>query len=84
MQVLVSGDRDFIPALLRTRERGKRVAVCSMRNSASAAWVKGSLTRSPYVATHHSCSPARLLMGGLWGLRGEEAPHLEYRYGYPG
>ena len=31
----VSGDRDFIPALLRTRERGKRVAVCSMRNSAS-------------------------------------------------
>jgi len=25
--VLVSGDRDFIPALLRTRERGKRVAV---------------------------------------------------------
>jgi hypothetical protein len=30
--VLVSGDRDFIPALLRTRERGKRVAVCSMRN----------------------------------------------------
>ena len=33
--VLVSGDRDFMPALLRTRERGKRVAVCSMRNSAS-------------------------------------------------
>ena len=34
--VLVSGDRDFIPALLRTRQKGKRVAVCSMRNSASA------------------------------------------------
>ena len=33
--MLVSGDRDFIPALMRTRERGKRVAVCSMRNSAS-------------------------------------------------
>ena len=33
--VLVSGDRDFIPALVRTRQKGKRVAVCSMRNSAS-------------------------------------------------
>ena len=34
--VLVSGDRDFVPALVRTRQKGKRVAVCSMRNSASA------------------------------------------------
>jgi hypothetical protein len=33
--VLVSGDRDFVPALVRTRQKGKRVAVCSMRNSAS-------------------------------------------------
>ena len=33
--VLISGDRDFIPALVRTRQKGKRVAVCSMRNSAS-------------------------------------------------
>ena len=33
--VLVSGDRDFIPALVRTRQKGKRVAVCSMRNSVS-------------------------------------------------
>ena len=33
--VLLSGDRDFIPALLRTRQKGKRVAICSMRNSAS-------------------------------------------------
>ncbi|KAL1500252.1 hypothetical protein AB1Y20_012920 [Prymnesium parvum] len=33
--VLVSGDRDFMPALLRTRQKGKRVAVCSMLNSAS-------------------------------------------------
>ena len=32
--VLVSGDRDFIPALVRTRQKGKRVAICSMRNSA--------------------------------------------------
>ena len=33
--VLVSGDRDFIPALVRTRQKGKRVCVTSMRNSAS-------------------------------------------------
>lgn len=33
--VLVSGDRDFVPALVRTRGKGKRVAVCSMRGSAS-------------------------------------------------
>jgi uncharacterized LabA/DUF88 family protein len=33
--VLVSGDRDFIPALVRTRQKGKRVCVCSMRDSAS-------------------------------------------------
>ena len=30
--VLVSGDRDFIPALVRTRQKGKRVAIASMRN----------------------------------------------------
>eukprot|EP00965_Chrysotila_dentata_P042139 1397951-Pleurochrysis_carterae.AAC.6 len=34
--VLVSGDADFLPALVRTRQKGKRVAVCSMRNSAAA------------------------------------------------
>ena len=33
--VLVSGDRDFIPALVRTRQKGKRVCICSMRASAS-------------------------------------------------
>ena len=33
--VLVSGDRDFIPALVRTRQKGKRICVCSMRDSAS-------------------------------------------------
>ena len=33
--VLVSGDRDFVPALVRTRQKGKRVAVCSMRGSVS-------------------------------------------------
>ena len=36
--VLLSGDRDFIPALVRTRQKGKRVAVCSMRSSASGAY----------------------------------------------
>ena len=37
--VLVSGDRDFVPALVRTRQKGKRVAVCSMRSSASHDYV---------------------------------------------
>lgn len=31
--VLVSGDKDFMPVLQKTRLLGKRVAVCSMRNS---------------------------------------------------
>eukprot|EP00302_Diacronema_sp_CCMP2436_P041354 CAMPEP_0180034354 /NCGR_PEP_ID=MMETSP0984-20121128/29550_1 /TAXON_ID=483367 /ORGANISM="non described non described, Strain CCMP 2436" /LENGTH=224 /DNA_ID=CAMNT_0021959859 /DNA_START=1 /DNA_END=671 /DNA_ORIENTATION=- len=31
--VLVSGDRDFIPALVRARQRGRRIAIASMRNS---------------------------------------------------
>lgn len=30
--VLVSGDKDFMPALSRIRQKGKRVALCSMRN----------------------------------------------------
>ena len=36
--VLVSGDADFLPALVRTRQRGKRVAICSLRNSASSSF----------------------------------------------
>jgi len=31
--VLLSGDKDFMPAMLRTREKGKRVALCSLKNS---------------------------------------------------
>jgi uncharacterized LabA/DUF88 family protein len=31
--VLVSGDKDFVPALEKTRLLAKRVAICSMRNS---------------------------------------------------
>ena len=31
--VLVSGDKDFMPALEKTRMLGKKVAICSMRNS---------------------------------------------------
>jgi hypothetical protein len=31
--VLVSGDKDFIPALEKVRRLAKRVAICSMRNS---------------------------------------------------
>ena len=33
--VLLSGDKDFIPALSRIRQKGKRVALCSMRNCCS-------------------------------------------------
>lgn len=31
--VIITGDKDFIPALHKTRMKGKRVAVCSIRNS---------------------------------------------------
>ena len=31
--VIITGDKDFIPALQKTRLKAKRVAICSMRNS---------------------------------------------------
>lgn len=31
LAVLVTGDKDFMPALSRIRQRGKRIALCSMR-----------------------------------------------------
>eukprot|EP00966_Prymnesium_polylepis_P261136 6031926-Prymnesium_polylepis.1 len=33
--VLLSGDKDFMPALSRIRQKGKRVAICAMRNGCS-------------------------------------------------
>lgn len=33
--VLISGDKDFIPAMSRIRQKGKSVALCSMRNCCS-------------------------------------------------
>ena len=39
MAVLVSGDKDFIPALLRTREKGKRVCICSMRGATAREYI---------------------------------------------
>lgn len=33
--VLVTGDKDFMPALQRIRQRGKRVAICSMQGCCS-------------------------------------------------
>jgi len=33
--VIVTGDKDFIPALQKTRLKGKRTALCSMRNACS-------------------------------------------------
>jgi uncharacterized LabA/DUF88 family protein len=35
--VVVTGDKDFLPALQKTRMKGKNVAICSMRNSCNAA-----------------------------------------------
>lgn len=40
--VLVSGDKDFMPALARIRQKGKRVALCSMRNCCSRDLVEPS------------------------------------------
>lgn len=38
--VIVTGDKDFMPALRKTREKGKRVAICSMRNSCNKQLVR--------------------------------------------
>ena len=38
--VIVAGDKDFLPALQKTRLIGKRVAVCSMRNGCSKLLVE--------------------------------------------
>ncbi len=28
---MISGDKDFVPAVVRTRQKGKQVCICSMR-----------------------------------------------------
>ncbi len=33
LAVLVTGDKDFMPAMIRTRQKGKKVCLASMRNS---------------------------------------------------
>lgn len=33
---IITGDKDFIPAMQKTRLMGKRVALCSMRNGCNA------------------------------------------------
>jgi uncharacterized LabA/DUF88 family protein len=38
--VIVTGDKDFMPALSKTRQKGKRVAICSMRNSCNRDLVR--------------------------------------------
>ena len=35
--VILTGDRDFEPAMYRTRQKGKRVALCSMRAGCNKA-----------------------------------------------
>lgn len=39
--VLVTGDKDFMPAMSRTRQKGRRVCLCSMRNSCNADLLRG-------------------------------------------
>ncbi|CAB1116077.1 unnamed protein product [Ectocarpus sp. CCAP 1310/34] len=38
--VLVTGDKDFMPAMARTRQKGRRVCLCSMRNSCNQALLR--------------------------------------------
>lgn len=38
--VIVTGDKDFMPALEKTRLLGKRVAICSMRNGCNGDLVR--------------------------------------------
>jgi len=42
--ILLSGDKDFIPALVRTRQKGKRTSVVSMRTGCNRA-----LVESPHI-----------------------------------
>lgn len=39
-QVLVTGDKDFMPAMARTRQKGRRICLCSMRNSCNQDLLK--------------------------------------------
>lgn len=45
MEVLVTGDKDFMPAMSRTRQKGRRVCLCSMHNSCN----KGILVDDAHV-----------------------------------
>lgn len=38
--IIITGDKDFIPAMQKTRMKAKRVAICSMRNSCNRDLVK--------------------------------------------
>jgi uncharacterized LabA/DUF88 family protein len=46
--ILLSGDKDFVPALVRTRQKGKRVAIVSMRTGCNRA-----LYESPHVKDYN-------------------------------
>ena len=39
LAALLTGDKDFMPAMSRTRQKGKRVALVSMRNGCNQALV---------------------------------------------
>jgi len=46
--ILLSGDKDFVPALVRTRQKGKRVAIVSMKTGCNRA-----LYESPHVKDYN-------------------------------
>ncbi|KAL7490288.1 hypothetical protein ACHAW6_016036 [Cyclotella cf. meneghiniana] len=48
MAVLLSGDKDFVPALVRTRQKGKEVVICSMKSGCNRV-----LYESPHIRDYN-------------------------------
>lgn len=44
MAVILTGDKDFVPALVRTRQKGKEVVICSMKSGCNRV-----LYESPHI-----------------------------------
>lgn len=44
MAVILTGDKDFVPALIRTRQKGKEVVICSMKSGCNRV-----LYESPHI-----------------------------------
>lgn len=48
MAVLLTGDKDFVPALVRTRQKGKEVVICSMKSGCNRV-----LYQSPHIRDYN-------------------------------